>query len=166
MVLDGARVVEVGSHDALIARGKQYAELCGIQVAAALIDGDARITCHPEERSDEGSLSPPGSFNNLGARAILRSPFATLRLPQDDARNNGRSLRSGSTSDGRRADLLQLRGSGAASAHALASPRGCSSETSSPPCPSLRPKPAVFTSDDALCGRGFGSRALRTSLVA
>src|SRR5438445_1421749 len=34
VVLDGARVVEVGSHDELVARGGQYAELYGIQAAA------------------------------------------------------------------------------------------------------------------------------------
>jgi ATP-binding cassette, subfamily B, bacterial len=34
VVLDGARVVEVGTHDDLIARGGQYAELYGIQAAA------------------------------------------------------------------------------------------------------------------------------------
>jgi len=34
VVLDGARVVEVGSHDELMAHGKQYAELYGIQAAA------------------------------------------------------------------------------------------------------------------------------------
>ena len=34
VVLDGARVVEVGSHEALMARGRQYAELYGIQAAA------------------------------------------------------------------------------------------------------------------------------------
>jgi ATP-binding cassette subfamily B protein len=34
VVLDGAHVVEVGSHDALIARGKHYSELYGIQAAA------------------------------------------------------------------------------------------------------------------------------------
>ena len=34
VVLDGARVVEVGSHDDLIARGGQYSELYGIQAAA------------------------------------------------------------------------------------------------------------------------------------
>jgi ATP-binding cassette subfamily B protein len=34
VVLDGARVVEVGSHDDLVARGGQYAELYGIQAAA------------------------------------------------------------------------------------------------------------------------------------
>jgi ATP-binding cassette subfamily B protein len=34
VVLDGARVVEAGSHDELIARGGQYAELYGIQAAA------------------------------------------------------------------------------------------------------------------------------------
>jgi ATP-binding cassette subfamily B protein len=34
VVLDGARVAEVGSHDALIARRGQYAELYGIQAAA------------------------------------------------------------------------------------------------------------------------------------
>ncbi|HEX7037122.1 MAG TPA: ABC transporter ATP-binding protein [Pseudomonadales bacterium] len=34
VVLDGARVVEVGSHDELIARGGQYAELYAIQAAA------------------------------------------------------------------------------------------------------------------------------------
>ncbi|HEV3197296.1 MAG TPA: ABC transporter ATP-binding protein [Bryobacteraceae bacterium] len=34
VVLDGARVVEVGSHEALLARGGQYAELYGIQAAA------------------------------------------------------------------------------------------------------------------------------------
>jgi ATP-binding cassette subfamily B protein len=33
-VLDGAHVVEVGSHDDLISRGGQYAELYGIQAAA------------------------------------------------------------------------------------------------------------------------------------
>jgi ATP-binding cassette subfamily B protein len=34
VVLDGARVVEMGSHDALIAKGGHYAELYGIQAAA------------------------------------------------------------------------------------------------------------------------------------
>jgi ATP-binding cassette subfamily B protein len=34
VVLDGARVVEVGSHEELIARHGQYAELYGIQAAA------------------------------------------------------------------------------------------------------------------------------------
>jgi ATP-binding cassette subfamily B protein len=34
VVLDGARVVEVGSHDTLIAKGGQYAQLYGIQAAA------------------------------------------------------------------------------------------------------------------------------------
>ena len=34
VVLDGAHVVEVGSHDALMAKGGQYAELYGIQAAA------------------------------------------------------------------------------------------------------------------------------------
>jgi ATP-binding cassette subfamily B protein len=34
VVLDGTRVVEVGSHEELIARGGQYAELYGIQAAA------------------------------------------------------------------------------------------------------------------------------------
>ena len=34
VVLDGARVAEVGSHDDLLARGGQYAELYGIQAAA------------------------------------------------------------------------------------------------------------------------------------
>jgi ATP-binding cassette subfamily B protein len=34
VVLDGARLVEVGSHDDLMARGGQYAELYGIQAAA------------------------------------------------------------------------------------------------------------------------------------
>jgi ATP-binding cassette subfamily B protein len=34
VVLDGARVVEVGSHEALVARGGQYAELYGIQASA------------------------------------------------------------------------------------------------------------------------------------
>jgi ATP-binding cassette subfamily B protein len=34
VVLDGARVVETGSHDELMARGGQYAELYGIQAAA------------------------------------------------------------------------------------------------------------------------------------
>ena len=34
VVLDGSRVVEVGSHDELVARGGQYAELYGIQAAA------------------------------------------------------------------------------------------------------------------------------------
>jgi ATP-binding cassette subfamily B protein len=34
VVLDGARVAEVGSHEELIARGGQYAELYGIQAAA------------------------------------------------------------------------------------------------------------------------------------
>jgi ATP-binding cassette subfamily B protein len=34
VVLDGARVVEVGSHEELIARGGQYADLYGIQAAA------------------------------------------------------------------------------------------------------------------------------------
>jgi ATP-binding cassette subfamily B protein len=34
VVLDGSRVVEVGSHDELMARGGQYAELYGIQAAA------------------------------------------------------------------------------------------------------------------------------------
>jgi ATP-binding cassette, subfamily B, bacterial len=34
VVLDGSRVVEVGSHEELIAKGGQYAELYGIQAAA------------------------------------------------------------------------------------------------------------------------------------
>jgi ATP-binding cassette, subfamily B, bacterial len=34
VVLDGARVVETGTHEALMARGGQYAELYGIQAAA------------------------------------------------------------------------------------------------------------------------------------
>jgi ATP-binding cassette subfamily B protein len=34
VVLDGARVIEVGSHDALMARGGQYADLYGLQAAA------------------------------------------------------------------------------------------------------------------------------------
>jgi ATP-binding cassette, subfamily B, bacterial len=34
VVLDGARLVEVGSHDELMARGGQYSELYGIQAAA------------------------------------------------------------------------------------------------------------------------------------
>ena len=34
VVLDGARVAEVGSHDELMARGGPYAELYGIQAAA------------------------------------------------------------------------------------------------------------------------------------
>jgi ATP-binding cassette subfamily B protein len=34
VVLDGARLVEVGSHEALMAKGGQYAELYGIQAAA------------------------------------------------------------------------------------------------------------------------------------
>jgi ATP-binding cassette subfamily B protein len=33
-VLDGARVVEVGSHEDLMAKGGQYSELYGIQAAA------------------------------------------------------------------------------------------------------------------------------------
>jgi ATP-binding cassette subfamily B protein len=34
VVLDGARVVEVGSHEELVAKGGQYSELYGIQAAA------------------------------------------------------------------------------------------------------------------------------------
>jgi ATP-binding cassette subfamily B protein len=34
VVLDGARVAEVGTHDDLMAKGGQYAELYGIQAAA------------------------------------------------------------------------------------------------------------------------------------
>jgi ATP-binding cassette subfamily B protein len=34
VVLDGARVVESGSHDALVARGGQYAQLYALQAAA------------------------------------------------------------------------------------------------------------------------------------
>jgi ATP-binding cassette subfamily B protein len=34
VVLDGAHVVDVGSHEELVARGGQYAELYGIQAAA------------------------------------------------------------------------------------------------------------------------------------
>ena len=34
VVLDGARVVEVGTHEALLAKGGSYAELYGIQAAA------------------------------------------------------------------------------------------------------------------------------------
>jgi ATP-binding cassette subfamily B protein len=34
VVLDGTRVVEVGTHEALVAKGGQYAELYGIQAAA------------------------------------------------------------------------------------------------------------------------------------
>jgi ATP-binding cassette subfamily B protein len=39
VVLDGARVVEVGSHQALIAKGGSYAELYGIQAAAYRMQG-------------------------------------------------------------------------------------------------------------------------------
>lgn len=34
LVLDGARLVEAGSHEELMARGGQYAELYAIQAAA------------------------------------------------------------------------------------------------------------------------------------
>jgi ATP-binding cassette subfamily B protein len=34
VVLNGARVAEVGTHDALVAKGGQYAELYAIQAAA------------------------------------------------------------------------------------------------------------------------------------
>jgi ATP-binding cassette subfamily B protein len=34
VVLDGSRVVEVGSHEELVARGGAYSELYGIQAAA------------------------------------------------------------------------------------------------------------------------------------
>jgi ATP-binding cassette subfamily B protein len=34
VVLDGARVAEVGTHDELIAKGGQYSELYGIQAEA------------------------------------------------------------------------------------------------------------------------------------
>ncbi len=34
VVLDGARLVEIGSHDELMAKGGQYSELYGIQAAA------------------------------------------------------------------------------------------------------------------------------------
>ena len=34
VVLDGARVAELGTHDELMAKGGQYAELYGIQAAA------------------------------------------------------------------------------------------------------------------------------------
>jgi len=34
VVLDGARVVEVGTHEALLSKGGSYAELYGIQAAA------------------------------------------------------------------------------------------------------------------------------------
>jgi ATP-binding cassette subfamily B protein len=34
VVLDGSRVVEIGAHDELVAKGGQYAELYGIQAAA------------------------------------------------------------------------------------------------------------------------------------
>jgi ATP-binding cassette subfamily B protein len=34
LVLDGARVVEVGAHEELMAKGGQYAELYNLQAAA------------------------------------------------------------------------------------------------------------------------------------
>jgi ATP-binding cassette subfamily B protein len=34
VVMDGAKVVEVGTHDALMAKGGQYSQLYGIQAAA------------------------------------------------------------------------------------------------------------------------------------
>ena len=34
VVLDGAKVAEIGTHEELLARGGQYAELYGIQAAA------------------------------------------------------------------------------------------------------------------------------------
>jgi ATP-binding cassette subfamily B protein len=34
VVLDGAHLVEFGTHDGLLAKGGQYAELYGIQAAA------------------------------------------------------------------------------------------------------------------------------------
>jgi ATP-binding cassette subfamily B protein len=33
-VLDGSKLVEIGSHETLMAKGGQYAELYGIQAAA------------------------------------------------------------------------------------------------------------------------------------
>jgi ATP-binding cassette subfamily B protein len=42
VVLDGARVVQVGTHDALVSQGGPYAELYGIQAAAYRPSGGAR----------------------------------------------------------------------------------------------------------------------------
>src|SRR5207248_2942137 len=43
VVLDGARVAQVGTHDELLARGGQYAELYGIQAAAYRPSGIERL---------------------------------------------------------------------------------------------------------------------------
>ena len=41
VVLDGARVVEAGTHDALMARGGQYAQLYGIQARGVSVERGA-----------------------------------------------------------------------------------------------------------------------------
>ncbi|HEX9730919.1 MAG TPA: ABC transporter ATP-binding protein [Thermoanaerobaculia bacterium] len=48
VVLDGARVAEVGSHEALMARGGKYAELYRIQAAAYRRRGRLHATLHRE----------------------------------------------------------------------------------------------------------------------
>ena len=63
VVLDGARLVEVGTHEELVARSGQYAELYGIQAAAyRLLRPKARAASYvmialdddPAHQSDDG----------------------------------------------------------------------------------------------------------------
>jgi ATP-binding cassette subfamily B protein len=45
VVMDGARIMEVGSHDSLMARGGQYAELYRIQAAGVPVAKLAVVSC-------------------------------------------------------------------------------------------------------------------------
>jgi len=54
VVLDGARVVETGTHDELMARGGQYAELYGIQAAAYRKSAANRRPTRSEPQASEG----------------------------------------------------------------------------------------------------------------
>jgi ATP-binding cassette subfamily B protein len=59
VVLDGARLVEVGSHAELLARGGQYAELYGIQAAAYRDRRPGGVSEGPNGPSWPGPARPP-----------------------------------------------------------------------------------------------------------
>src|SRR3977135_1758227 len=78
VVLDGARVVESGTHEALLAKGGQYAELYRLQAAA----------CRGGMRQGDASW-PSGK----AARAFLRwrvRPSRWIKLPSREALRSSR----------------------------------------------------------------------------
>jgi ATP-binding cassette subfamily B protein len=58
VVIDGARVVEIGSHEQLMARGGQYAELYDIQAASYRSKRPKASGTAPEPRIDPATPSP------------------------------------------------------------------------------------------------------------